>query len=297
MVVSSADSPSPLTVVSRPAGYWTDDFDGGASMRFGLSLPIFDELADPLVLAELAGQAEAAGWDGVFVWDHLRYRAPARSATDPWIALAAMASRTRRVRLGPMVTPLARRRPQVVAKQLVALDQLSAGRVVMGVGLGLDTSGEEFRRFGEELDVRRRAEMLDEGLEVLRGLLSGREVDHHGAHFTVESTQLLPTPVQERLPIWVAGRWPNLRPVRRAARFEGMYVIDITPPELPALVGALAAERPGGFEGFDVVVHDVAGADPAPWVEGGATWLLTTFDAFAVTREAVSEAIAAGPLR
>jgi alkanesulfonate monooxygenase SsuD/methylene tetrahydromethanopterin reductase-like flavin-dependent oxidoreductase (luciferase family) len=264
-------------------------------MKYGLSLPIFDALADPSVLADLAGEAEEAGWDGVFVWDHLRYRAPAHSATDPWIALAAMACRTERVRLGPMITPLARRRPQVVARQLVALDQLSAGRVVMGVGVGLDSSGEEFLRFGEEPDVRRRAEMLDEALEVLRGLLSGGEVDHRGEHFTVASTQFLPTAVQEQLPIWVAGRWPNTRPIRRAARFDGMYVIDITPSQLPELVAAVATERPGGLAGFDIVVHDLAGADPQAWAAGGATWLLTTFDAFSVSREQVSEAIARGP--
>jgi alkanesulfonate monooxygenase SsuD/methylene tetrahydromethanopterin reductase-like flavin-dependent oxidoreductase (luciferase family) len=263
-------------------------------MRFGLSLPIFDELADPTLLAELAAEAESAGWDAVFLWDHLRYRAPARAATDPWIALAAIAARTERILLGPMVTPLARRRPQVVARQLVALDRLSSGRVVFGAGLGQDTSGEEFVRFGEETDARRRAEMLDEGLDVLTSLLAGDEVDHHGAHYTVAGIRFLPTPVA-RLPIWIAARWPNRRPLARAAAYDGVYVIEVTPADLPELIAVIAAARPEGLGDFDVVVHDVAGADPSPWQDAGATWLLTTFDAFTVTPGEVRAAIAGGP--
>ena len=143
-----------------------------AAVRRGLSLPIFDELADPATLAALAVRAEQRGWDGVFLWDHVIYRAPVTAATDPWIALAAIAAATERIELGPMVTPLARRRPWIVARQAVALDQLSGGRFVLGVGLGLDSSGGELSRFGEQTDDRARAAMLDEGLDVLTGLLS-----------------------------------------------------------------------------------------------------------------------------
>jgi alkanesulfonate monooxygenase SsuD/methylene tetrahydromethanopterin reductase-like flavin-dependent oxidoreductase (luciferase family) len=264
-------------------------------MRFGLSLPIFDQLADPILLAELAESAEAAGWDGVFIWDHLRYRAPATSATDPWIALAAMAARTERVLLGPMVTPLARRRPQVVARQVVALDHLSGGRVVLGVGVGQDTSGEEYVGFGEAIDTRRRADMLDEGLDVLTGLLSGERVDHHGEFYTATDTQFLPTPVQPHLPIWVAARWPNPRPLRRAARYDGVYAIDLTPSDLPQLIERVAASRDGDRVGFDVVVHRRANEAATPWADGGATWLLTTFDPFAVTAAAARAVIAEGP--
>jgi alkanesulfonate monooxygenase SsuD/methylene tetrahydromethanopterin reductase-like flavin-dependent oxidoreductase (luciferase family) len=271
-------------------------------MRFGLTLPIFDRLADPALLAELANEAEAAGWDAVFVWDHLRYRSPAHAVTDPWIAIAAMASRTDRVLLGPMVTPLARRRPQVVARQLVALDHLSNGRIVFGAGLGLDSSGEEFARFGEETDPRRRAEMLDEGLGLLGALLSGDEVDHHGDHYTAAGVRFLPTPVQQRLPIWVAARWPNRRPLRRAAKYDGAFIIDITPPDLPAAISAIEAAsvdvgRPAGLGGYDVVVQGVPGADPKPWAAAGATWLLTSFDPFTVDADEVRAAIAHGPGR
>jgi alkanesulfonate monooxygenase SsuD/methylene tetrahydromethanopterin reductase-like flavin-dependent oxidoreductase (luciferase family) len=264
-------------------------------MKSGLSVPIFDQLADPRLLAQLAVEAEAAGWDGVFLWDHLRYRAPAQAATDPWITLAAIATATERILLGPMVTPLARRRPQVVARQLVALDHLCAGRVIFGAGLGMDTSGEEFVRFGEETDARRRAEMLDEALDVLTSLLAGDEVNHHGPHYEVDGIRFLPTPVNGRLPIWIAARSPNRRPLQRAARYDGVFVIDVTPVDLPDLIAVVDAARPSGLADFEVVVHDVAGVDPRPWQQAGATWLLTTFDAFTATPDEVRAAIANGP--
>jgi alkanesulfonate monooxygenase SsuD/methylene tetrahydromethanopterin reductase-like flavin-dependent oxidoreductase (luciferase family) len=259
----------------------------------GLSLPIFDELADPRVLARLAAAAEAAGWDGVFVWDHLRYREPVVAATDPWIALAAMAVATERIQLGPMVTPLARRRPAVVARQVVALDHLSGGRVVLGLGLGLDASGEELSRFGEETDDRERARMLDEGLEVLRGLLSGEPVSHRGVHYTAEA-RFLPTPARPGgMPIWLAARWPNHRPIARALRHDGVFLIDTEDPGDLAEITALAAgigDRP-----FDVVVEGWPGTPVEPWAAAGATWWLAQFDPFAVTIAHVHAVIAAGP--
>jgi alkanesulfonate monooxygenase SsuD/methylene tetrahydromethanopterin reductase-like flavin-dependent oxidoreductase (luciferase family) len=264
-------------------------------MRRGLTLSIFDHLADPKLLADLASEAEQAGWDAVFVWDHVRYRAPVEAATDPWIAMAAMALQTERILLGPMVTPLARRRPQIVARQLVALDHLSNGRMVFGVGLGLDTSGDEFVRFGEEPNIRRRAETLDEGLELLTGLLSGEEVVHRGEHFMASGVRFLPTPVRGHLPIWVAAVWPNRRPLRRAARYDGVFVVEATPADLAEAVAALATERPSGLAGFDVVTHAMADADPQEFADAGATWLLTRFDQFTVTPDEVREVIARGP--
>ena len=96
-----------------------------ACMRSGLFLPLFDELADPALVARLAGEAEEAGWHGVFVWDHVRWREPVVEVADPWITLAAIATATTGVRLGPMVTPLARRRPVKVARETATLDRLS----------------------------------------------------------------------------------------------------------------------------------------------------------------------------
>jgi alkanesulfonate monooxygenase SsuD/methylene tetrahydromethanopterin reductase-like flavin-dependent oxidoreductase (luciferase family) len=236
-------------------------------VRTGLTLPIFDGLADPRLLAELAATAEGAGWDGVFVWDHVVYRAPVRAATDAWIATAAMAMRTERVALGALVTPLARRRPQVVARQAVALDHLSGGRLVLGVGLGLDRSGGELSRFGEELDDRRRAAMLDEALDVLAALFAGGPVDHRGEHYTATVDTFLPTPVRGHLPTWVAARWPHRRPIRRAARHDGLFVIDVDVADLPAAIAEVERARPQGLAGYDVVVE----VDRAPTRAPGRT--------------------------
>jgi alkanesulfonate monooxygenase SsuD/methylene tetrahydromethanopterin reductase-like flavin-dependent oxidoreductase (luciferase family) len=260
-------------------------------VRAGLFLPIFDELADPRVLADLAAEAEAAGWDGVFVWDHVHYRAPVRAATDPWIAMACIATSTSRIRFGPMVTPLARRRPHVVARQVAALDQLSGGRFVFGAGLGLDASGGELSRFGEELDDRTRAAMLDEGLGLLRELLSGEPVDHRGRHYTAIDVTFVPA--APAVPFWIAGRYPNQRPLRRAAAHDGLFLIDVTAPDdLARAVEVVAAHRPVGLDGFDVVVELDGDADPAPWEVAGATWWLAAFDPFTATVEKVRHQIA-----
>jgi alkanesulfonate monooxygenase SsuD/methylene tetrahydromethanopterin reductase-like flavin-dependent oxidoreductase (luciferase family) len=262
-------------------------------MRTGVSLPIFDALADPATLARLAVRAEDRGWDGVFLWDHVMYRSPVVSATDPWIALAAIATATDRVQIGPMVTPLARRRPWIVARQAVALDRLSGGRFVLGLGLGLDSSGSELSSFGEEVDDRRRARMLDEGLAVLTGLLSGERVAHRGEFYTVDGVTFLPAPARPGgLPIWLAARWPNRRPVARALRHDGVVLIDTDDPgDLAGIVAdARALDRP-----FEVVVLGRPGTDVAGWRAAGATWWLAEFDAFEVTVAAVEAALDAGP--
>lgn len=261
-------------------------------MRRGLFLPIFDELGDPATLARLAARAEGRGWDGVFLWDHLLYRPPIISATDPWIALAAMAVATERIELGPMVTPLARRRPWVVARQAVAIDQLSGGRFVLGVGLGLDSSGGELSRFGEETDDRRRATMLDEGLEVLTGLLSGEPVSHRGEHFEAEA-QFLPGPARPGgMPIWLAARWPNRRPIARALRHDGVFLIDT---DDPASLSGIVEQATGLGRPFDIVVEGRAGDAVDGWEAAGATWWLAAFDPFGLAVAEVEAAIDAGP--
>jgi alkanesulfonate monooxygenase SsuD/methylene tetrahydromethanopterin reductase-like flavin-dependent oxidoreductase (luciferase family) len=262
-------------------------------MRRGVSLPIFDELADPATLARLAVRAEARGWDGVFVWDHVMYRPPVAAATDPWIALAAMAAATERIELGPMVTPLARRRPWIVARQAVALDRLSGGRFVLGLGLGLDSSGGELSRFGEETDDRRRAAMLDEGLDVLTRLLSGERVDHAGEAYQVRDVQFLPTPARQGgIPIWLAARWPNRRPVERALRHDGLFLIDTDDPtDLAGIVErATALGRP-----FEIAVEGWPGGAVHGWAAAGATWWLARFDPFTTTLTGAEATIEAGP--
>ena len=197
---------------------------------------------------------------------------------DPWVSLAAVATATERVRLGPMVTPLPRRRPVVVARQVATLDALSQGRLTLGVGIGGDGSG-ELSATGEELDDKVRAALLDEALEVLAKAWSGERVDHRGAHHVVDGLTLLPTPVQRPgPPVWVAVRHGNRAPLRRAARHDGVFPIEVgSPDQLAELVAQVADLRDPARGGFDVAIGGPPGADPAPWARGGATWWLTAF--------------------
>src|ERR671914_3127282 len=222
-------------------------------MRSGLFMPLFDALADPAVVARLSAEAEEAGWHGVFVWDNLRYREPVVDVADPWITLAAMATATERIRLGPMVTPLARRRPVKVARETATLDRLSNGRLILGVGLGSDEFGSEYSITGEELDERKRAGMLDEALEILQAAWSGELVQHRGEHYTVDGMRFLPRPVQRPgVPIWVAGFYGKPRPLRRAARYQGFFPVNLEHPEqLAEIVAQLT------------VLNEEAGKDPA----------------------------------
>ena len=243
------------------------------SARRGIFVAPFEELSEPRLVAELAARAEAAGWDGFFVWDHVEYRAPVTAVADPWVTLAAVATATERVRIGALVTPLARRRPHQLARETVTLDRLSGGRLVFGVGLGSDRTGEfDPARFGEEGDPRARAVMLDEGLERLDAYWRG---------------EFEPRPVQQpRIPVWVAARWPHRRPLARAARWDGLFPIDLPGPEALA---EMAAEV-GREDGYDLVVDNPAGTDPDPWIEAGATWCLTGFGpqpTLAEVREAI----------
>jgi alkanesulfonate monooxygenase SsuD/methylene tetrahydromethanopterin reductase-like flavin-dependent oxidoreductase (luciferase family) len=246
----------------------------------GIFVAPFDELVEPRTLAELASRAEELGWDGFFLWDHIRYRRPAEAVADPWIAMAAIACATERLRIGPLVTPLARRRVQKLARETVTLDHLSGGRLTLGVGLGGDRNG-EFELFGDPTDPAERAQLLDQGLEQLNGYWTG---------------EFKPLPIQQpRIPIWVAGRWPNRRPLRRAAHWDGFFPIDLTGPDDLATFAAEVGElRAGQKEPFDLVAEIEPGGDAEPWVTAGATWVLTTFD-HQPELNRVREAIEAGP--
>jgi Luciferase-like monooxygenase len=194
---------------------------------YGVSFPTGGECGDPRFVVELAELAEAAGWDGVFLEDYVLYQGDAAAPTcNVWAALAALAVSTTRVRLGTMVTPLPRRRPWNVAREAAAVDQLSGGRMVLGVGLGdvgdSVVSDASFTRLGEERDARRRAGRLDESLEIIAGLWSGEPFSLHGRHFTIDEVTFLPRPVQRpRIPIWVGGGYPTPRPTQRALRWDG----------------------------------------------------------------------------
>lgn len=233
-------------------------------MRSALFLAPFDELADPHVVVGLAAEAEAAGWDGVFLWDHVRWREPVRDVADPWILLAATAAATERIRLGPMVTPLARRRPVKVARETATLDLLSRGRLTLGVGLGDDVFGEEWSSLGEETDQRARAVLLDAALDVLTGAWSGEPVHAPG----VDRVRFLPRPVQDPVPVWVAGFPGRTAPLRRAARFQGFVPVNLTDPDQ---VAEIAEALP---HGHDIAVALEPDVDPSPYAAAGATWWL-----------------------
>ena len=236
------------------------------SARRAIFVAPFEELSEPALVAELAARAERRGWDGFFVWDHVAYSEPVRALADPWITLAAVAAATRRLTIGPLDTPLPRRRPHQLARETVTLDRLSDGRLVLGVGLGSERTGEfDPDRFGEEGNARARARLLDDGLDRLQAYWDG---------------EFEPRPVQRpRIPVWVAARWPHRRPLRRAARWDGLFPIDLPGPEaLTELAAEIRALRGPQHDGsFDLVAENPAGTDPAPWAEAGATWCLTSF--------------------
>jgi alkanesulfonate monooxygenase SsuD/methylene tetrahydromethanopterin reductase-like flavin-dependent oxidoreductase (luciferase family) len=270
-------------------------------MRLGLYIPLFDELADPALVARLAAEAEEAGWDGLFVWDHIRFREPVVDVADTQVTLAAIATATERIRLGPLVTPLARRRPAKVARETATLDRLSGGRVVLGVGLGSDEFAREYVITGEELDVRRRGEMLDESLEILTAAWSGEPVRHRGEHYTVDGTRFMPRPVQRPgVPVWVAGVAGKRRPLRRAARYQGYFPIRVEhPDELAQAVRDLKALRSQSAvdpaEHYDVAVELDPGRDPAPYAAAGATWGLVALPWNPVSVDQVRGVIREGP--
>ncbi|MCX5254306.1 LLM class flavin-dependent oxidoreductase [Streptomyces canus] len=245
-------------------------------LRSALWLPLFDDLADPRVVARLAADAEEAGWDGCFVWDQLCWREPVRQVADPWIALAAIATVTERIRLGPMVSALPRRRPAKVARESATLDRLSAGRLTLGVGLGSDRFAGELSRTGEELDARRRGRMLDESLAILAAAWSGEPVHHRGEHYTVDDLAFLPRPVQRPgVPVWAAGFPGNAKPIRRAARLDGFFPANLEhPDQLAEVVGSLTALRQGRMASYDIAVGLPLGVDPDPYARAGATWWL-----------------------
>jgi len=266
-------------------------------LRSALWLPIFNELADPKTVARLAAEAEEAGWHGMFVWDHVNWRAPVREVADPWITLAAIATATERLRFGPMVTPLARRRPAKVARETATLDRLSGGRLTLGVGLGSDRFAHELSATGEELDDRRRGQMLDESLEILTAAWSGEPVRHHGTHYTVDGISFHPRPVQQPgVPVWAAGFPGNTKPLRRAARHDGFFPINLGhPDQLGDIVTTITGLRQAKTTPFDIAVALPPGTDPVPYGEAGATWWLAEFEPETVSLDQVRGVLLDGP--
>jgi alkanesulfonate monooxygenase SsuD/methylene tetrahydromethanopterin reductase-like flavin-dependent oxidoreductase (luciferase family) len=237
-------------------------------VRFGLLSSNIGSYSEPRTAVRIAQAAERAGWDAYLIWDHLAFVWD-RPAADPWVTLGAVGASTERILIGTGVTPVARRRPHVVAHELATLDRLAPGRVIFGAGLGGGHG--EFARFGEDEDPHARAARLDEGLDVIRALLSGERVEHRGEHYTVDGVTLAPAP--GHLPIWIGGTSPRAR--ARAERFDCWFAdtaspseLTTTPDELAALlegytfadVAVMGYSRPGESE-----LHDA-------YAEAGATW-------------------------
>lgn len=245
-------------------------------MKYGFVLPS----GDARTAANFAHEAEAAGWDGFFVWEPVW-------GVDAWIALTAAAMRTEKIRLGTMLTPVSRMRPWKLASETATLDNLSGGRVILSVGLGAIDSG--FAAFGEETDRKKRAELLDEGLDILTGLWRGQPFNYEGKHYRIKETKFMvpPPPVQQpRIPIWVVGAWPRMKSMRRVLRYDGLLpskmnekgqVGPFSPDDLREIKAFIDQNRTETTP-FDIIVEGTT-PDPQqavekirPWIDAGATW-------------------------
>ncbi len=291
-------------------------------MRYAVYAPILNDYSDPKRLVDLAKIAEKAGFNGFFIWDHLAIEPDGSVAlTDPTVVLAAIAGATRNLTIGAMVTPLARRRPWKVAKEMVALDQLSNGRIVFGAGIG-EPAEVEFGSFGEDSSGPARARKLDEGLAILDPLVRGERVSHEGDIYRLRSIRLSPRAVQRpRIPIWIAAALPSTRGLRRAARWDGCFPVKVpaplaqgtvanaawcewwlSPAELKEAIAFLARER-GGLSDFSIVATgSTRGDDPAAarakvaaFAAVGANWWLEWIDDAAGSYPNATALIEKGP--
>ena len=281
-------------------------------MQFAINTPNFGSFGDARILAELAHEAEDAGWDGFFVWDHIGGSPKqAQPMADPWIALTAMAMVTNRIKLGPMVIPLPRRRPWKLARESVTLDRLSQGRLILGMGIGSDSFFKEYSTYGESQDEKLHCAMLDEGLDVLVRLWSGVRVNYTGQHYQLNDALFLPTPLQRpRIPIWIAGFWPVKKPFRRAAQWDGVCPLKqanelMQPHDIQEMLTYMRQFRTND-DPFDVLATgNTSGREHQrdlemimPYVEAGATWWQESFaGSDAEELKAVRTRIQQGPPR
>jgi alkanesulfonate monooxygenase SsuD/methylene tetrahydromethanopterin reductase-like flavin-dependent oxidoreductase (luciferase family) len=247
-------------------------------VRHGLYLPTFGPLADPAALVDLAVRAEVAGWDGVFLWEHILADS-AIAVADPWVVLGAMASATSRVRLGTLVSPVPRRRPWVLARQAGTVSRLSGGRCVLGVGIGADEYG-DFSRFGEADTVRDRAALTDEALAIMDAVWAGEPHASDG-RYQVDLPAGEPEP--HRIPVWVAGTLPTVRSAHRAARRDGLVLLGMHGATPESVAGARDALRANGLTDdrpFEVILTGNASAawpeapamNLAGFADAGVTW-------------------------
>lgn len=280
-------------------------------MKYGVNLPNFGWFGDIDTLIEVAVEAEDAGWDGFTLWDHVlvfKQEDMVLPFVDPWIALAAIACNTSKMKLCPLVTPLPRRRPWKVAREALTLDHLSKGRLILGVGIGAPPDV-EFEYFGEESDATVRAQQLDESLDIITGLWSGQPFSYNGEHYHLNEMTFLPKPKQTpRIPIWVGGGVPHKAPFRRAARYDGVAPVHskwpepVTPDDLDGVLDIVRSER-GNLRDYDIVICGATTPDDskknaeilAPWEEKGVTWWLEDINGMRADIDVLRERIRAGP--
>lgn len=225
-------------------------------MHFGVSIPPFGKFGDVRHLGQLAKSAEQAGWDGFFIWDHIFFDPTFHPMADVSVALAVIAMHTSHIKIGAMVTPLARRRPWKLARETVSIDLLSNGRLIVGAGLG-DPVQWDFGFFHEEASARVRAEKLDESLDILTGLWQGEMFNYQGKHYQIEPVRFQPVPIQQpRIPIWIGGGWDKIKPQERAARYDGYIPLkfgdELTLAEWEAIKQTILEQR-GSLDGFNLV--------------------------------------------
>jgi hypothetical protein len=247
-------------------------------MKFGIVLPC----GDARIAADYALQAEKANWDGFFVWEPVW-------GIDAWVSMTAAAMQTEKIKLGTLLTPLSRIRPWKLASETVTLDNLSGGRLILSVGLGAIDTG--FDAFGEETNRRTRAELLDEGLDILTGLWQGQPFQYDGKHYQIKETDFMPPPLpvqQPRIPIWVVGAWPYKKSMKRVLRYDGLLpnVMDedgqhreMVPDDVRKMKkyvdGNRTLETP-----FEIIVEGETPGDDlsrsaaiiSSWADAGATW-------------------------
>jgi alkanesulfonate monooxygenase SsuD/methylene tetrahydromethanopterin reductase-like flavin-dependent oxidoreductase (luciferase family) len=280
-------------------------------MKYGINLPNFGWFGDIDTLVDVAVEVEEAGWDGFFLWDHMlvfKQDDIVLPFVEPWVGLAAVACNTKKIRLGPLITPLPRRRPWKVAREALTVDHLSKGRLILGVGLGAPPDV-EFDYFGEESDPKIRAQMLEEGLDIITGLWSGEPFSFQGTHYQLEEMTFLPKPKQEpRIPIWVGGGVPHKAPFRRAAHYDGVSPVHsewpkpVTPELLKSALEVVKSER-GNLKDYDIIIAgETTGVDSdkdretlEPWIEAGVTWFLEDINGMRAEIGELRERISAGP--
>jgi alkanesulfonate monooxygenase SsuD/methylene tetrahydromethanopterin reductase-like flavin-dependent oxidoreductase (luciferase family) len=270
-------------------------------MKFAIYVPIFGPFGDARTLIDMARDAEQTGWDGFFIWDQITGFG-ADNVVDTEVALTAIAMSTTKMRLGVLITPLARRRPAKYAREMLSIDHISNGRLICGVGVG--NSKEEFADLGDGEDAKTRAEMVEEALQVITGLWTQTPFNFEGKYYHVEDAKFLPKPIQQpRIPIWMGGTWPLKAPMRRAAQWDGVFPLwseqtadhPMPPEEFVKLIDFIKSERKSDAP-FDVAHGGHSPADPAqaaamvrPYADVGVTWWMETIDPWTFGGDAPAE--------